>query len=205
MISAFSTGFLLGLSLIVAIGAQNAFVLRQGLLRKYVFHIAFFCAISDALLISIGVSGMSIFLSEFVQKNSKIIFTLSAFWLIGYGILRLYSLIKKNTLIEIDNSKSNKLKSTISVVFLLTFANPHVYLDTMILIGSISQQYIGNDKTFFAVGACLASFIWFFTLAYGAKKLYPLMQKPISWIILDILIAIIMFTIAFKLISGTIV
>ena len=187
--------------MIVAIGAQNTFVLRQGILGQHVFYVALFCALSDALLISIGVAGISFYLSNFISQNSDIIFGLSAAWLSGYGIIRLKSVFKSNKTIEIETSTLKDLFPTISVAAVLTFLNPHVYLDTMILIGSISQQFSGFNKIIFTVGACLASLIFFFSLAYGAKLLTPLMQRPFSWKILDSLIAFIMFMIAFKLAS----
>ena len=201
MIQSFVTGFFLGFSLIVAIGAQNTFVLRQGILGQHVFYIALFCALSDALLISIGVTGISFFLNNFINQNSKILFGLSAVWLVGYGIIRLQSALKSNKTIELEASSLKALFPTISVAAVLTFLNPHVYLDTMILIGSISQQFSGYYKITFTLGACLASFVFFFSLAYGARLLMPIMQRPFSWKILDSLIALIMFTIAFKLAS----
>ena len=199
MFGALLTGFFLGISLIVVIGAQNAFVLRQGILQKHVFFIALFCAISDSLLISLGITGISVFLSDFIFEFSNIIYGFSALWLFGYGVLRLRSAFNSDLILEINNSDSNGLASTISIIAVLTFANPNVYLDTMILIGSVSQQFIGDNKISFAIGACFASFVWFFGLAYGAKTLIPLMQKPLSWRFLDFLIAIIMFTIAINL------
>ena len=202
MIHSFLTGFFLGLSLIVAIGAQNAFVLRQGIVGQHVFYIALFCALSDALLISIGVVGISFFLNNFIDQNLEILFGLSAIWLSGYGIIRLLSTFKSNKTIEVEVSSLKGLFPTISIAAVLTFLNPHVYLDTMILIGSISQQFSGFQKITFALGAVLASFIFFFSLAYGAKLLTPLMQSPFSWKILDSLIALIMFTIAFNLASA---
>jgi L-lysine exporter family protein LysE/ArgO len=201
LIQSFLTGFFLGLSLIVAIGAQNTFVLRQGIIGQHVFYVALFCALSDALLIIIGVAGISFFLNNFISQNSNIIFGLSAIWLSGYGIIRLKSVFKSNKTIEIEMSTLKGLFPTISVATVLTFLNPHVYLDTMILIGSISQQFFGLYKITFALGACLASLVFFFSLAYGAKLLTPLMQRPFSWKILDSLVAIIMFTISFKLAS----
>ncbi|MDA8942223.1 LysE/ArgO family amino acid transporter [bacterium] len=201
MLSSFLTGFFLGLSLIVAIGAQNTFVLRQGILDQHVFYVALFCAISDALLISIGVAGISFFFDNFISQNSNILFGLSAVWLSGYGVIKLKSAFKSNKAIEVEASKLNGLIPTISVAAVLTFLNPHVYLDTMILIGSISQQFSGYYKITFALGASLASFIFFFSLAYGARLLMPIMQRPFSWKILDSLIALVMFTIAFKLAS----
>jgi len=202
LIQSFLTGFLLGLSLIVAIGAQNTFVLRQGILGQHVFYVALFCALSDALLICIGVAGISFFLNNFISQNSNILFALSAVWLVGYGVIRLRSALKSNNTIEIEASTIKGLLPTISVAAVLTFLNPHVYLDTMILIGSISQQFSGFHKIIFTFGAVLASFIFFFSLAYGARLLIPIMQHPFSWRILDSLIALIMFTIAFQLASA---
>ena len=192
-------GFFLGLSLIVAIGAQNTFVLRQGILGQHVFYIALFCALSDALLITIGVVGISFFLNNFISSYLDILFGLSAIWLFGYGVIRLRSTFKSNKSIEIETSTIKSLLPTISVAAALTFLNPHVYLDTMILIGSISQQFSGFQKITFTLGACLASFIFFFSLAYGSRLLMPVMLRPFSWKILDGLIALIMFTIAFNL------
>jgi L-lysine exporter family protein LysE/ArgO len=202
MITALLTGFFLGLSLIVAIGAQNTFVLRQGIIGQHVFYVALFCALSDALLISIGVAGISYFVSNIINQISNILFGFSALWLMGYGILRIKAVFKADKKIEIEASKSKGLLPTISIAAILTFVNPHVYLDTMVLIGSISQQFFGYYKIAFTLGACLASFIFFFSLAYGAKLLEPIMQRPSSWRILDGLIAIIMFIIAFKLASA---
>ena len=199
MSSAFLTGFFLGISLIVAIGAQNTFVLRQGILGKHVFYVALFCALSDALLISIGIAGISFFLNNVINQISNLLFGFSALWLTGYGILRLKAVFKTDIMIEIKVSKSKDLIPTISIAAILTFANPHVYLDTMVLIGSISQQFFGYYKIAFALGAVIASFVFFFSLAYGAKLLEPIMQHPTSWRILDGFIALIMFTIAIKL------
>ena len=201
MIHSFLTGFFLGFSLILAIGAQNTFVLRQGILGQHVFYVALFCALSDALLISIGVVGISFFLNNFISQNSNIIFALSAVWLVGYGLIRLRSVLKSNNTIEIETSMLKDLFPTISVAAVLTFLNPHVYLDTMILIGSISQQFSGFHKVTFTLGAILASFIFFFSLAYGAKIFSPLMQRQSAWRALDCLIALVMFSIAFQLAS----
>ena len=201
MLSAFLTGLFLGLSLIVAIGAQNAFVIRSGILRNHIFYIALFCAISDSLLIIIGIAGISFFLKDFMNEFSNIIFGFSALWLFSYGLLRIRSALINNYLTVDNNSKSSSLLKAISIVAVFTFVNPHVYLDTMILIGSISQQFLDTNRIYFAIGACAASFIWFFSIAYGAKLLTPIMQKPAHWRNLDLLIALIMFVIAFNLAS----
>lgn len=202
MLSAFSTGFFIGLSLIFAIGAQNAFVLKQGILGQHVFYVALFCALADTLLISIGVLGISFFLNNIINQISAFLFGFSALWLTGYGILRLKAVFKADIMVEIELSKSKGLISTISIAAILTFANPHVYLDTMVLIGTISQQFYGYYRIVFTLGACLSSFVFFFSLAYGARLIEPIMLRPSSWRILDSLIALIMFTIAFKLASA---
>ena len=196
---AFSTGFFIGLSLIVAIGAQNAFVLRHGILRQHVFYIALFCAVSDAALIFLGVTGISFFFNNFVNQFSNILFGISSIWLSGYGIIRLMSVFKSNIAINIEKITAKRLFPTLTALFVITFANPHVYLDTVILIGSIAQQFSGELKVSFSIGASIASFVFFFGLSYGARMLAPLMGNPSYWRILDIVIAIIMFSIAFKL------
>jgi L-lysine exporter family protein LysE/ArgO len=199
LISSFFTGFSLGLSLIVAIGAQNALVLRQGIAGQHIFYVALFCAVSDAFLICIGVAGISFLLNNFVDQIANLLFGISSIWLAGYGIIRLRTVFKSNSTIKIEESAQKGLLPTLTVLAVLTFANPHVYLDTVVLIGSVSQQFSGDFKIAFTIGASLASFVFFFSLAYSAKLLVPIMQNPISWRILDFLIALIMFTIAIKL------
>ena len=202
MISAFLTGFFLGISLIVAIGAQNAFVIRQGIIGQHVFYVALFCAVSDTLLISLGVTGISFFLNNLVSEISSILFGFSAVWLSGYGILRLTAAFKSDITLDIETSSSKGLLPTLSIIAVLTFANPHVYLDTMILIGSVSQQFPGENKLAYVLGASLASFVFFFSLAYGAKFLSPIMQKPIAWRLLDGFIAFVMFSLAIKMVHS---
>ena len=199
MLSAFLTGFFLGFSLILAIGAQNSFVLRQGLMGRQVFIVALFCSLSDALLISIGVAGISIFLSNYIDLVSDWLFSISAIWLLGYGLLRLRDAINGKSVLIAKDSSVNELASTLSFLSVLTFANPHVYLDTVILIGSVSQQFPGNAKLAYVLGASLASFVFFFSLAYGAKLLSPIMQRPIAWRLLDSFIAFVMFILAIKM------
>ena len=199
MLSAVLTGFVLGFSLILAIGAQNSFVLRQGLIGRHVFIVALFCSISDALLISIGVAGISIFLSNYIDLVSDWLFSISAIWLLGYGLLRLRDAINGKSVLIAKDSSVNELASTLSFLSVLTFANPHVYLDTVILIGSVSQQFPDNTKLAYVLGASLASFVFFFSLAYGAKFLSPIMQRPIAWRLLDSFIAFVMFILAIKM------
>ena len=198
MIYAFLTGFILGFSLILAIGAQNSFVLRQGLIGRHVFIVALFCALSDALLIIIGVAGISIFLS-YIELVSDWLFGISAIWLTGYGLLRLRDAVTGKSALIAENSSANGLASTLSFLAVVTFANPHVYLDTVILIGSVSQQFSGDTKLAYLLGASIASFVFFFSLSYGAKLLAPIMKRPSAWRILDGSIALLMFIIAVKL------
>jgi len=199
MLSAFLTGFILGFSLILVIGAQNSFVLRQGLIGRHVFLVALFCSLSDVLLITIGVVGISIFLNNFIDLVSDWLFGISAIWLAGYGLLRFRDAVIGKSVLITKNSSENGLVSTLSFLSVLTFANPHVYLDTVVLIGSVSQQFSGNTKLAYLLGASIASFVFFYSLAYGAKLLAPVMKRPSSWQILDGLIGLIMFTIAVKL------
>ena len=199
MLSAFLSGFILGLSLILAIGAQNSFVLRQGLMNRHVFIVALFCSLSDALLIGIGVVGISLFLNNYIDLVSDWLFGISAIWLAGYGILRLRDAVIGKSVLIAENSSVKGLVSTLSFLSVLTFANPHVYLDTVVLIGSVSQQFPANTKFAYVLGASMASFVFFFSLAYGAKFLSPIMQKPIAWRILDSFIAFVMFSLAIKM------
>ena len=199
MLSAFLTGFILGFALILAIGAQNSFVLRQGLMGRHIFIVALFCSLSDAFLISIGVAGISMFLNNYIYLVSNWLFGISAIWLAGYGLLRLRDAINGNSALVIESASSNGLISTLSFLAVLTFANPHVYLDTVVLIGSVSQQFPGITKLAYVLGASIASFVFFFSLAYGAKFLSPIMQRPIAWRLLDSFIAFVMFTLAIKI------
>ena len=199
MLSAFLSGFILGFSLILAIGAQNSFVLRQGLMGRHVFIVALFCSLSDALLISIGVAGISIFLNNYIDLASDWLFGISAIWLAGYGLLRLRDAVIGKSVLITENSSVTGLVSTLYFLSVITFANPHVYLDTVVLIGSVSQQFPDNTKLAYVLGASIASFVFFFSLAYGAKFLSPIMQRPIAWQLLDSFISFVMFTLAIKM------
>ena len=202
MLNAFLTGFILGFSLILVIGAQNSFVLRQGLIGRHVFTVALFCSLSDAILIIIGVAGISIFLNNHIYLVSDWLFAFASIWLTGYGLLRLKDAVKGNSALVVASTLNNGIVSTLSFLVVLTFANPHVYLDTVILIGSVSQQFPGNTKFAYALGASIASFVFFFSLAYGAKFLSPIMQKPLAWRLLDSFIAFVMFSLAIKMVHS---
>ena len=194
--SAFGTGFAIGFSLIMVIGAQNAFVLRQALLRQHIFAVALFCAGSDALLIAAGVGGVSLFIAELVSRHSTLLFGFAGLWLAVYGGLRLRDSICGGGYIAQHNGVQTGLAPTMAITAMLTFGNPHVYLDTVVLIGAVSLKFEAADKLYYGLGAAISSFVFFFSLAYGAKYLAPYMGRPNAWRILDAGIAIIMFALA---------
>ena len=186
-------GLLAGLSLIIAIGAQNAFVIRQGLTKKFVLLTVLICAISDALLIALGASG----LGALIKSNKNILEFVRWFgvaYLLWFAFKSAKSALKKEVLNSAGEASADQ-KSVILTVLALTFLNPHVYLDTVILLGSISNQF-GSDKWFFVIGAMLASLIWFTAIGFGAKSASKFMSRPIFWKILDSIIAAIMLSIA---------
>ena len=190
------TGFLTGLSLIVAIGAQNAFVLRQGLLKKNVLVIVLICAVSDATLITLGVLGLGALISA-LPWLLEVIRWVGVAFLVWYGSTSLKRFMKNESL-KAAEAGSGNLKQTVLTTLALTFLNPHVYLDTVIFIGGIANQF-GDKKWFFVIGAVTASFIWFFSLGFGASKASVVMSKPAFWKILDVFIAAVMFSLAITL------
>ena len=196
MPASFITGFALGFSLILAIGAQNAFVLRQGLTGKHVFAVAMFCALSDALLIAVGVGGLSLLIADIMIPYTDWMFGGAAIWLAVYGMMRLRDVMRGGGGLEAGVVKNLGVVPTLGVAAMLTFANPHVYLDTVILVGTVSLQFDGIDKLLFGGGAVSASFIFFFGLAYGASYFASYMQRPGAWRVLDTVIAVIMFALA---------
>ena len=198
MNAAFIKGCCTGTGLIIAIGAQNAFVLRQGITRNHVFITVFICATIDAMLIACGVGGLGKIIS-----SSQLLLNIARFggaiFLFYYAFSSFRSAFKSNTL-SVDNTPQDlpSRKKSILTILALSLLNPHVYLDTVILIGSIAAQF-NDDRFYFGVGAAIASFIWFFTLGYAARFLQQLFTKPLAWKILDSLVGIIMFSIATSL------
>jgi L-lysine exporter family protein LysE/ArgO len=195
-VQAILPGLLTGLSLIVAIGAQNAFVLRQGLLRKHVFVIVLICALSDALLIALGVLGLGSLIAA-LPWLLEVIRWVGVAFLVWYGSSSLRRFIKQDSLKAAESSVVS-LKEAVLTTLALTFLNPHVYLDTVIFISGIASQF-GDQKWFFAIGAVVASFVWFFSLGLGASKAAVLVSKPVFWKVLDIFIAAVMFSLAITL------
>jgi len=189
-------GFSLSAGLIIAIGSQNAFVLRQGLKKEYVFTICTICFLCDAFLIFLGVGGVGTLIAS-SQTLMLIARWGGALFLIFYGVRSFCSAFKSEALL-VDKSKSiiPGVTGVIAAAFALTLLNPHVYLDTLILIGSIAGQYPESERLDFAIGAALASMIWFYGIGYGARILTPFFQKQVSWKILDVLIGTVMCLIA---------
>jgi len=194
--TAFMPGFALSLTLILAIGAQNAFVLRQGLRHAHVFWVCFTCALSDAVLIAAGVAGFGA-LAEAVPWFETAMRYGGAAFLIWYGFQNARAAWQGGQALQADGQASQSLRATLLTVLALTWLNPHVYLDTVVLLGSISAQY--ENRLVFGAGAVTASFVFFFALGYGARVLKPLFARPRSWQILDALIAATMWSIAAKL------
>ncbi len=195
----FLTGLLLGGSLIIAIGSQNAYVLKQGLLKSHVFIICLICALSDALLIILGTSGVGAIIEKHPEWL-KAVTWFGAAYLIAFAFMSFRAAFNGETLQTASNTTSQSTKTVVTTVLALTFLNPHVYLDTVLLIGSIASSYSGADKIYFMLGTVSASFIWFFGLGYGARFLSPLFSNPKAWKILNIMIGIVILWIAYRLI-----
>lgn len=196
MLLSFLPGFALSLTLILAIGAQNAFVLRQGVRGEHVFWVCLTCGFYDATLIAAGVAGFGA-LANAVPWFEGVMRAGGAAFLICYGFMNARSAWRGGAVLEIEGHPAQSLPQAILTLTALTWLNPHVYLDTVVLIGSISAQY--PDRLAFGAGATLASFTFFFALGYGARLLRPLFARPSSWRVLDALIALTMWAIAVKL------
>jgi L-lysine exporter family protein LysE/ArgO len=194
------SGFLLGGSLIVAIGAQNAFVMRQGVLKAHVFWVCLFCALCDAVLIWAGVFGLGAVI-KWVPGFVPVMTYGGAAFLIWYGIKALRRALKPEGLGAAGETVQS-LGAALLACAGFTLLNPHVYLDTVILVGSIANARGAGEQLPFAAGASLASLVWFFALGYGAVALSGWLGRPSVWRGIDFAIAAIMFLIAFKLLTG---
>ena len=193
-------GLGLGLSLIVAIGAQNAFVLRQGLRREHVLIVVVVCAASDAILITAGVAGLGVL----IQQAGWILVVVriaGAAFLTWYGIGAARLALKPQAFETAEGGDRMTWVAALTTVLALTWLNPHVYLDTVVLLGSIGGTY-GDARWWFAIGATIGSIVWFTALGFGSRALRPLFAKPVAWRVLDALIAMVMFAIAISLVVG---
>lgn len=197
LLSAAVEGFLLGASLIIAIGAQNAFVLRQGLVKRHVFAVAAVCSISDAILIAAGVGGLGLLIRQAPSVLSAVAFA-GAVFLAAYAAFSFRRALRPVSLRPAAEEGAG-LIATVATCVALTWLNPHVYLDTVVLIGGLSARHAPAAAVAFGVGAAAASVVWFFGMAYGARIIAPLFAKPQAWRMLDFGIALVMAALAVRL------
>jgi L-lysine exporter family protein LysE/ArgO len=195
--TAFLAGLLLGFSLIVAIGAQNAFVLRQGLRREHVFAVCTVCALSDAILIAAGVTGFGALVTALPWLTPVMRYG-GALFLSLYGLRSLIAALRNSAGLNPAADERKTLRATLLTCLAFTWLNPHVYLDTVVLLGSISSGYAGQ-RLAFATGAVTSSFLFFFALGYGARLLRPLFASPRAWRVLDGFIGVSLLALAVKL------
>jgi L-lysine exporter family protein LysE/ArgO len=193
-------GFATSLSLIVAIGAQNAFVLRQGLRREHVLPVVLTCALSDALLISGGIAGLGALLT-----SSPLALTIAKYggaaFLLGYAVVAARRAIRPGAMSPADHAPA-ALRSVVLTCLGFTYLNPHVYLDTVILLGALANQRGTDGRWLYGAGAVAASFGWFFVLGFLARRLGPIFARPRAWQFLDGTIALIMTTLALWMLAA---
>lgn len=194
------SGFATGLALIVAIGSQNAYVLRQGILREHVLPLVLFCALSDALLILAGIGGAGV-----VIRGNELLMQLTryggALFLASYGLLAARRAWQGKHM-QLSQGGGVTLATALAACFGFTFLNPHVYLDTVVLLGAIANQRLGAGRWVFGAGAVTASFCWFGALGFGARFLAPVFASVVAWRVLDGLIALTMWGMAAALVAG---
>lgn len=193
-------GFFTSLSLIVAIGAQNAFVLRQGLRREHVLPVVLTCALSDALLISGGIAGLGALLTR-NQLALDLTKYAGAVFLYTYAALALKRAFKAGALTPADHTPT-ALRSVVLTCLAFTYLNPHVYLDTVVLLGSLANQQGSGNRWLYGLGAVTASFAWFFALGYLSRSLAPLFARPRAWQVLDTSIALVLAALATLLVTS---
>jgi len=194
----FLTGLLTGLTLIVAIGAQNAFVLRQGLRGEHVLAVCLTCAGSDAILILLGVTSFTR-IAEWLPWIGPVMRYAGAGFLIWYGARSMMSALRSDAALDVGGTgRATGLGATLLACLAITWLNPHVYLDTVVLLGTISTRF-GAEAGSFAAGAMTGSFLFFFALGYGAAWLRPVFATPTAWRILEAVIALVMWAIAAKI------
>lgn len=200
LIPAFTEGFVLSAGLIMAIGAQNMFVLRQGLKREHVGAIVLFCALADATLIVAGVSGLGGVLA-LIPGLSLVLSLGGAAFLSWYGISALRRSANPSALV-VSQEAALSLGAALAGSAAFTFLNPHVYIDTVMLMGAVGSSLPLAERPFFMTGAAMASLVWFSSLGYGARFLAPLFARPITWRVLDLVIGVMMLALAASLVHG---
>jgi len=192
----FIQGLIIGSSLIIAIGPQNLYVINQGLKKTFVFTVVLFCSLSDSILIIIGINLSSAIVA--INPNTIIILKiLGGIWLVFYGLNKIRHVNKIRNLQNIEKIESD-FKKILITLFLITYANPHVYLDTIVLIGSISTNF--NSQLFFGIGAVMASFIFFFALGYLSKFLSKYIYSNKTWFWIDLVVGFLMILYGVKFI-----
>ena len=197
-------GFGLSAGLIIAIGAQNAFVLRQGLKRQHVFATAAVCILSDITLFTIGAVGFGTLVNQFPALKTIASWG-GAIFVLVYGALSFRSALGRQALdVEAAGQATATLRATILTALAVSLLNPHAILDTIVLVGGIAGQYPWEERGFFTAGAMLASCTWFTSLAYGAALLTPIFRQPVAWRALDTVVGLIMWAIGLSLIAGEI-
>lgn len=198
MTSSALAGFAASIALIMAIGAQNAFVLRQGLRREHVLPVVLTCALSDAALITVGIAGLGAAITD-----RPVVLTIirwgGVVFLLGYAGLAAWRAVRPGTLTPTDRPPAT-LRTTILACLAFTYLNPHVYLDTVLLLGSLAQQQ--SYRWWFGAGAAVASVLWFSVLGLGARRLAPVLARPAAWRVLDAVVAALMTALAVLLIRG---
>ena len=192
--AAAGAGYLLSISLIAAIGAQNAFVLRQGMRKEHVFAVILACALSDALLMAAGVAGFGVVSAHVPWIGEAMRYGGAAFLLV-YGALRFRAALRGGEALRPTEGATTPLAQVLATCLVLTWANPHVYLDTVVLIGSISAQYAPH-QAMFGAGAALGSLSFFLALGYGARLLAPVFARPLAWVVLEVIVGCTMWAIA---------
>ena len=194
------TGLLTGLALIVAIGAQNAFVLRQGVRREHVGAVVLVCLASDAVLILAGTAGVGA-LVQAVPWLLEVLRWGGALYLLWFAITSLRAALRPQALVAAQAPRT--AGSVIATTLALTWLNPHVYLDTVVLLGSLANQHGPDARWVFAAGAVAASALWFTALGYGARLLARVLADPQAWRVVDVVIGVVMAVLAVRLIAGS--
>ncbi|WP_329109693.1 LysE/ArgO family amino acid transporter [Micromonospora sp. NBC_01699] len=198
MLTSTLAGFTAAIGLIAAIGAQNAFVLRQGLRRQHVLPVVLTCAVSDALLIAVGIAGLGAVIAEHPTIAGTVRWAGAAF-LLCYAVFAARRALRPGTLTPTDRQPV-ALGTTIATCLAFTYLNPHVYLDTVLLLGTVANRY--DNRWLFGSGAVLASVVWFTALGFGAHRLAPLLARPGAWRVVDGLVAVLMAALAVTLLRG---
>lgn len=200
MLDSTLAGLVTGLTLIIAIGAQNAFVLRQGLAREHVGVVVAICALSDVVLIVAGVAGIGTIVEQ-APTALTVVRWLGVAFLGWYGVASLWRARRTETL-EAAATRTTSRRSAVLQATALTWLNPHVYLDTVLLLGTVANHQGPLGRWWFALGACVASALWFSGLGFGARLAHRVLARPRAWQVLDVLIGLVMLAIAVRLARG---